>query len=240
MRVQHSQLFQALTASNAQRANPTTSAARSAHAAMLAVFEGGREAPAAPGAEKRWLDEEREWERLDRALGGKGAVPKRPEFVEEPSTAASGSGAGPSGRKKPAKGSKKDKPKRKGATGDSSSDLTSSEEEDEPVLAGPSASRSEDEGAGSDSDDSLSAFILPPALPLATSSSAASAGEKPAIVQKYLLAKALHRESLRRRADLEWELEHVEREYRRVRDGKERALEELLTREFGCVALLSV
>lgn len=230
MRVQHAQLYQALSASNAQRTNPTSLAARAAHVAMLAVFEGGREA--SPAAEKRWQDEEREWERLDRALGGKGSVPKRPEFVDEPTSTS----AGPSGRKKSVKANKKSRPKRKNAAGESSSDLTSSEEE-EAVLAGPSPSRSEDEGAGSDSDDSLSSFILPPPLSLTTTSAAEPAGEKPAIVQKYLLAKALHRVSLRRRAELEWELEQVESEFRRVREGKERALEELLTREFEYVRL---
>lgn len=214
-RVQHPSL---VPQSNASR-SAGSSAAKTAFEAMLSIFPGGYP----KGAGKRWEEGEEEWSRLDQSLGGKGKVPDRVEFTED--VVPSRPVAGKKKTKKPA-GKKK---KKRGD--DSSSDLTEWEDDsvDELALLPPGGEDVDGGGAGSDSDDSLSPYLLP--SPLLVN----APGSKPPIVQKYILAKGLHRSSLATRAGLEAELKELEVELKRVREGKDKALNDLLYREFGCV-----
>lgn len=217
-RVQHPSL---VPQSNASR-SAGSSAAKTAFEAMLSIFPGGYP----KGTGKRWEEEEEDWSRLDQSLGGKGKVPDRVEFTEDvvPSRTIAG-------KKKTKKSAGKKKKKR---GDDSSSDLTEWEDDsvDELALLPPGGEEVVDPdggGAGSDSDDSLSSYLLPPPLLVK------APGSKPPIVQKYILAKGLHRSSLATRAGLEADLKQLEVELKRVRESKDKALNDLLYREFGCV-----
>ncbi|KAL7412831.1 hypothetical protein BDY24DRAFT_391218 [Mrakia frigida] len=88
-----------------------------------------------------------------------------------------------------------------------------------------------DDPSDSDSDDSFTGPHMPPSSPSHPHST--SNASRPRHVIRYLLGKAIHREAMRERDELELELEGVKAELRRSWSWKERALDAVLKRDLG-------